>query len=219
MRTIFFSAALVAGCAVLACSFNPAFAQAPAGEQPAARLGINGMAVVDIEYIFKNHHSFKQQMDQLKQQMEAADADARRDQEELRKLAEQVKQYGEGTPEFKQKEAELMKRHGDLNLKVSLMKKEFMEKEGRVYFNVSREIDDAVKVIANKNGIVLVVRFNGDPVDPNNRNDIVRNIGKSVVYNDPRMDITPYVLHELNRGSGATPTASAPGSTVPVRRQ
>jgi hypothetical protein len=71
--------------------------------------------------------------------------------------------------------------------------------------------------LATKNGIVLVLRFNGDPVDGNNRDEILRGINKAIVYNDPRMDITPYVLQDLNRSAapgtgpiGVRPPAGAP---------
>jgi hypothetical protein len=69
---------------------------------------------------------------------------------------------------------------------------------------VSREIDDAVKLISTRNGINLALRFNGDPIDPNDPNDILRGVNKAIVYYDTRMDITPYVLQELNRSNPGT---------------
>ncbi len=65
-------------------------------------------------------------------------------------MAKQLKQYQPGTPDYKKTEDDMLKKQGDLNLKVSLQKKDFMEQEGRIYFDVSREIDDAVKQLAAK---------------------------------------------------------------------
>ena len=103
------------------------------------------------------------------------------------------------SPDYKKLEADILKKQGDLNLKVKLQQKDFMEQEGRVYYGISREIDDAVRLLAARYNIVLVLRFTGDEVDPSDRNDILRGINKSIVYYDKRMDITAMVLGELNR--------------------
>ena len=224
--------------ALLTVSALSSFAQAPGapagaplaapGAQPVqgaagaggSRLGVNGIAVVDVAYIFKNHVRFKQQMEEMKSRVETAEADVKKDQESIKRKAEELKTFNPGTPNYKQVENDLIKMQGDLQLKVSLQKKDFMEQEGRVYFNVSREIDDAVKQLATKNGIVMVLRFNGDPVDGNNRDEILRGINKAIVYNDPRMDITPYVLQDLNRaatGTGPVGVRPPPGAAQPTR--
>jgi Skp family chaperone for outer membrane proteins len=224
---------------------TPVFAQAPQQQYPAgqpgmqanpgmpqtqgmppaggsSRLGVEGLAVVDVAYIFKNHARFKQQMEAMKGKVDAAEAELKRDQEDYKRMAEQLKQYQPGSPDYKKTEDDMLKKQGELNLKVSLQKKDFMEAEGRIYFNVSREIDDAVKQLAAKNNITLVLRFNGDPVDPVDRNDILRGINKPIVYYDPRMDITPYVLQDLNRSAaaGTGPVGvhpPTPGAQQPLR--
>jgi Skp family chaperone for outer membrane proteins len=193
---------------------NPAMNAPPAG---GARLGVDGLAVVDVAYIFKNHTRFKQQMEAMKQKVDAAESELKRDQDDYKKMADQLKTYQPGSPDYKKVEADMLKKQGDINLKVSLQKKDFMEQEGHIYFNVSREIDDAVKVLATKNNIVLVLRFNGDPVDPVDRNDILRGINKPIVFYDQRMDITPYVLQDLNRS--ATPGTAPIGVRPPAGAQ
>ncbi len=231
MRTNFSSVAWAAALAVLAGFATPAFGQVPGGNPqfspqapavgggqynpaaipgaavphagaPAGGLGINGMAVIDVAYIFKNHARFKQQMDIMKQKVDAAENDVKAAQEEMKKSVEQMKQFNPGSPDYKRMEADLLKKQGDLQVKVNLQKKDFMEQEGKIYYNVSREIEDAVKLFATKNNIAMVLRFNGDQVDANNRDDILRSINKPIVYYDPRMDITPYILQDLNRSAG-----------------
>jgi Skp family chaperone for outer membrane proteins len=200
--------------------FNPAAAAGQMQQHTAAAapggLGINGMAVIDVAYIFKNHARFKQQMDGMKQKVDAAENEVKAVQEEMKKSIEQMKQFNAGSPEYKRMEADLLKKQGELQLKVNLQKKDFMEQEGKIYFNVSREIEDAVKLFATKNNIAMVLRFNGDQVDPSNRDDILRNINKPIVYYDTRMDITPYILQDLNRSGGVSINPN--GSMAPPRR-
>ena len=165
-----------------ACSqTNKALAAKQGSRRAPRKWALTGIAVVDIASIFKNYQKFKMQMDQMKQKVDVAENDIKKDQEACKQEMEQIKTYNASSPDYKKLEDDMLKKQGDLNLKVSLQKKDFMEQEGRIYFDVSREIDDAVKQLAAKNNITLVLRFNGDPVDPVDRNDILRGINKSIV--------------------------------------
>jgi Skp family chaperone for outer membrane proteins len=190
----------------------PRTAAATAGGQ-----GVQGLAVVDVAYVFKNYGKFEQQMKLMKAKVEAAEAEVRKEQESMRAMAEQAKTFPPNSPEFKRAEETLLRKQGDLQLKIAMQKKQFMEEEGRVYFTVSAEIDDAVKSLAQKFNLVLVLRFSGDAPDPNDRNDILKNINKPIVYNHPQMDITPFVLQELSRAGGLSSNPQ-PNNFAPPRR-
>ena len=78
---------------------------------------------------------------------------------------------------------------------------------------------------SSSNNIALVLRFNGEPVDPNKREDVMRDINKQVVIQN-QIDITPDVLMLLNRDgqqtqqrpAAAVPrTGAQPGSQLPPR--
>jgi Skp family chaperone for outer membrane proteins len=209
-------------------------AGAPTGALPGgpsrmapSQIGVNGIAVVDIAYVFKKHNRFDQEMKALKGRVEAAETDLKRMGDEIKKKQDQLKAYDQqktfapGSPEYKRLEEQILKDTGDFNLKRSLQGKEFMEQEGKLYFKVSLEIDDAVKIIATRNNIALVLKFNGDDVDANDRNDILRNINKPIVYFDKNMDITPFVLQELNRSAPVAGPGGQPPATgmVPQPQQ
>jgi hypothetical protein len=51
----------------------------------------------------------------------------------------------------------------------------------------------------------MVLRFNGDPIDPQQREDVMRAIMQPIVFQS-NIDITPDVLALLNRGA-APPAA------------
>ena len=97
-----------------------------------AQIGVNGIAVVDIAYIFKKHNRFDQEMKTLKQRVEAAEADLKRMGEEIKKKQDQLKAYDQqktfppGSPEYKRLEEQILKDTGEFNLKRSLQGKEFM---------------------------------------------------------------------------------------------
>jgi len=199
--------ALIATVAV-ALVTAPAFAQAPAAPAAAPRAAgpAAHTAVIDVGYIFKNHARFKTAMDKMKDEVLAAENALKAERDRINGLMEQLKGFNVGTPEYKKLEAEVAKAQGDFNVNAQLQKKDFMDREAKVYMQVYAEIEQAVSQFARQHGIAVVHRFDGDPVDSSDRNRILGNITRSIVYHDPQFDITPEVLRMLN----ATPVAGAP---------
>ena len=182
---------------------------APRAAGPAAHV-----AVIDVGYIFKNHARFKQAMDKMKDEVMQAENALKAERDRINGLMEQLKGFNVGTPEYKKLEAEVAKAQGDFSVNAQLQKKDFMDREAKVYLQVYSEIERAVSQFARDNGIAVVHRFDGDPVDATDRNRILGNITKPIVYYDPQIDITPDVLRMLNGAAVAGAPASQP---KPVR--
>jgi Skp family chaperone for outer membrane proteins len=193
-------------------------AQNPAG----ANAQKHGVAVVDVSYIFENHARFRAAKETMKKEIEAADAQVKADRDRLAQLEEQRNTFNSGSPEYKQADEELARSMAELNLKMGKLRKDFIEREAKVYYQTYLEVIDAVKYYAQRHDIGMVVRFNGARVDPNRREDVLREINKSVVFQN-QIDITPDVLALLNRDATAAPASSAtrpvapgaPGSSIP----
>jgi Skp family chaperone for outer membrane proteins len=127
---------------------------------------------------------------------------------------ETLKSFNVGTPEYKKLEAEVAKAQGDFSVNAQLQKKDFMDREAKVYLQVYNEIERGVSQFARDNGIAVVHRFDGDPVDTADRNRILGSITKPIVYYDPQIDITPDVLRMLN---GAAVAGAPPAQPKPLR--
>jgi len=169
-------------------------------------------AVIDVGYIFKNHARFKQAMDKMKDEVLQAENVLKAERDRINGLMEQLKGFNVGTPEYKKLEAEVAKAQGDFSVNAQLQKKDFMDREAKVYLQVYNEIERAVSQFARDNGIAVVLRFDGDPVDATDRNRILGSITKPIVYHDPQIDITADVLRMLNGAAvaGATTSQSKP---------
>ncbi|MGA1618139.1 MAG: OmpH family outer membrane protein [Pirellulales bacterium] len=180
---------------------------------PAAKAHAQGrppathQAVIDIGYIFKNHARFKTSMDKMRDEVMAAENGLKAERDRINGLVEQLKGFNPGTPEYKKLEAEVAKAQGEFNVTAQLQKKDFMDREA------VGEIEKAVAQFARDHGIAVVHRFDGDPVDSGDRNQVLRGITKPLVYYDPTIDITPDVLRLLNAGG----VAAAPGGQ-PISR-
>ncbi len=198
-------AATVALVQVSASAQAPVRPTAAPAAAPAARPASPALqcAVVDVGYIFKNHARFKAEMDKMKDQVMAAENALKAEQERIKGLMDQLKGYNPGTPEYRKFEGEVAKAQGDFSVNAQLQKKDFMDREAKVYWQVYAEIERAVSQFARENGIAVVHRFDGDPVDAADRNRILGSITKPIVYFDPQIDITPNILKMLNGASVA----------------
>jgi Skp family chaperone for outer membrane proteins len=215
--------------AIAFATLGSAHAQGP---NPAgANASKYNIAVVDISYIFKKHARFTATMESMKKEMEGIEADLKADRQKIAEQEQQRNQFNVGTAEYKQLDEEIARKMAEFNLKMGKLRKDFLERESKVYYQTYLEVVDAVKYYAQRQNIGLVLRFNGEPVDANRRDDVLREINKPVVIQD-KIDITPDVLALLNRDAGAapavqpaatqgvpqTPRTATPGSTQLPRR-
>jgi Skp family chaperone for outer membrane proteins len=180
--------------------------------QPAPALSGHRIAVVDVSVVFKQHQRFLAKTESFKKQVEAAEAGLKKEYEQINALSEQLKGRDPGSPDFKELEQRVVRAKAEWQLKGQTQRRDLMEVEGRIYFDTYRELDDAVKRFAMQHNISLVLRYASDPVDdPSDRNEIVKGINKSVVYVDPALDITRWILEDLNRSVSAAPNARPVG--------
>jgi Skp family chaperone for outer membrane proteins len=196
---------LVIGTLVAAVALSMvASANAQAVNPASANASKYNIAVVDISYIFKNHKRFKTAMDSMKKEMEGIEGELKGDREKIAALEQERNTFGAGTAEYKQRDEEVARQMAEFNLKMGKLRKDFLEREAKVYYQTYLEVVDAVKYYAKRQQIGLVLRFNGESVDPNRRDDVLREINKPVVVQD-QIDITPDILALLNRDQPTSP--------------
>lgn len=191
--------------------------QAPArGGSPAPNN--HGIAVIDINYLFEKYALFQQRVDGWKRDSEATTAQFKKEDEAIAKQIESMKTLKPGTKEFKSLEEEITRKRSDLQINASLKEKEFKERAAKLQITAYQEITEAVKAYADRNGISLVLQFNGAPVDANNPRAVQMELSKLVVYQNG-IDITPIILDDLNRrAAAATRPGSRPNTNQPIKR-
>ena len=185
-----------------------AHAQAP---NPAgANAAKYGIAVVDISYIFKEHTRFRATMESMKKEMETIEAELKADREKIAQTEQERNTFNAGSAEYKKLDEEVARMMAEFKLKMTRLRKDFLEREAKVYYQTYLEVVDAVSYYAKRHNIGLVMRFNGEPVDPEPREDVLREINKPVVFQD-HIDITPDVLALLNRDQRPAAADRPPG--------
>jgi Skp family chaperone for outer membrane proteins len=201
-----------AAAAVLTLGVVSSQAQNPAGANAAK----HGVAVVDISYIFKKHDRFRATMDSMKKEMETTESELKADRDKIAQMEEQRNAYNAGSAEYKAADEQLARNMAEFNLKMTKLRKEFLEREAKVYYQTYLEVSQAVGYYAQHHDIGLVIRFNGEPVDPNKREDVLREINKPVVFQN-QVDITPDILALLNRDNASTAAKPAGAAAATPR--
>jgi len=162
------------------------------------------MAVVDVSYVFKNYQSFRTSMDSMKKEMEAVESELKSEKDQVHAHEEKRKLYNPGTPDYKKLDEEIARKKAEFNLKAGRIRKDFLEREAKVYYQTYLQVNDIVKYYAQQHNIGLVLRFNGDAVDPNRRESVLQAINNPIVHQNG-IDITPDIIALLNRNPGGSP--------------
>ena len=163
------------------------------------------VALIDIEYVFKNHARFKQQIDKIKQDVGAFERELGEERKTLNTLKERRDAFNVGSPEYKRTEEEMERLVVGLQVRSQLKKKEMLEREAKVYFDTYTEVTKEVTKLADQYGISLVLRFEGQEIDPRDPNSVSAGLRRQVIFHR-NLNLTPQVLERLN----ATATRPAP---------
>lgn|GEM_PF-1132512 len=177
------------------------------------------IAVIDLKQVFEGHTRFQAMRDQLMRDVEGAENTVKAQQEELRGMVEQFREYRQGTPEYKKMEADIANRQADLKVDISIRKKDFMEREAKIHYHVYQEVLQEIQHFATQRGLNLVMRVNTEEVKDGNPQQILQELNKPVVYFNKAIDITYPILNTLNQRAGgrvpAGAAARAPRQGVP----
>lgn len=197
MKTLLYSAAMATLMTALSLSSS---VRVQAQTTPPAASTV----VVDINYLFKNHPNFKRQMDQMKGEVDAFEAQMRQMQQELGNLQEQLGLYRVGTTEYQEVEQQMARLAADMQVQTQVKKREFQIREAHIYHETYQEISGIIGQFAQQRGITLVLRFSSDQVDPNNPDDVLRGVNRAVVWQQ-NLNITYDVLNIINQQHASQP--------------
>lgn len=219
-------AALAATVLVAAVTGPVAMAQQQGQPAMSPNYGGGRIALLDVSYIFQEHLRFKSMMNDMKADVQAAEASMKKEMDAINALTEQLKEdFKPGTPQYKQMEEHITQRRADMSVKVSLQRKEFLQNEAKIYHTIYQEIQQEVQYFASRNGISAVLRFSGEKADVEQPEEVLRDINKSVVWFGPGLDITADILRSLNSragnpaaGTGTVPYPAGRTQGVPFQR-
>jgi hypothetical protein len=225
VRVSLFPATLVA-LATLICLNGSGLAQdgarptapvAPPKTAAAPPSGTN-VAVIDVGFIFKNHIRFNSSMKQLEQQMDEFKGWAQSREKEFQGMGETLKTYKAGTPEYHRQEEKMANESTQYQLELHRKKQEMADKEAGLYYDTYAELEQKIALVAQRNRIGIVLRYNREPMKREDRGSVLQGINRAVVY-QYGLDITKYILDEVNKDAPApTGNISRPANSATKSR-
>jgi Skp family chaperone for outer membrane proteins len=185
-------------------------AAAPAAAAPAVRpASTPPVVVIDISEVFKQHASFNQQLNALKEEIKTLDAYYQAEQKKIVGQRDKLSSFNAGSPEYKRLEEEIARMASDLQVEMALKQKNVAEQEAKVYFNTYNQIYKQVEIFADSYGIGLVLRHNNVQMDPQKRDTVLQGVNRAIVF-QRNLDITEEVIKRVN----AANVAAAPAGGI-----
>jgi len=157
----------------------------------------DGVRVIDIKYIFDHHPGFRSAMEGLKKDFDASAQRVQQERNAIMNLEKQLKDLNPGSDNYRQLDETLARRKADWKIEGDRQLKEFRNRESQILWNVYYQIQTEVEKYCKTNNVGLVLQFNGDPVDYTKPPEVVKGIGRNIVWVAPNRDITPHVLQAI----------------------
>jgi len=161
------------------------------------------VVLIDITKVFKEHAGFNAAMEAMKQEVESFEAYIRQERSKGQKMAEQLKEFKIGSPEYKGLETDIAKLSTDLQVEAQLKRKDFMQREAKVYYDTYLDVQAKVKSFADRNGIDIVQSYSSEPMNLEDRNSVLQGVNQPIVYQKNR-DITNFIVRAVTKTSQAS---------------
>ncbi|QEH37965.1 periplasmic chaperone [Aquisphaera giovannonii] len=185
---------------------------APAAPAPAV------IGTIDMDEVFQKYEKVKASSEEFKSAALLRKADLQKLQQEAQGEAEQLAKLIPGSEDFKKHENRVTELKAKFEAGRELAERDFASREAEAMATLYKEIQTMVARIAKWRNLTYVVKVSNQPVQGSNPNSVMAAMANTMVYADPRNDITKDVVHNLNliyrktSGGAAKPAAPAAGA-------
>jgi outer membrane protein len=186
----------------LAVALTMAFVCRVDGEEPQATSPARPtrIALVDMAHVFKNYKKFQALRSDLQAEIKNTDAEAAPMTQSIRTLQDELKQLNLGSAKYPEVQKKLASEKQRLEEFRNVTHADFLRSEAQIYRTVYLEVKDVLKKVASERGFDVVMRFDRELIlDISNPPELVLEMNRqTIVYHDPRYDLTDAVLTVLN---------------------
>lgn len=180
-------------------------AQAQAPARPAGTI----VAVIDLDEVFRDHKHLSTQLEQLKADMQQAEATVREERTKIETLAEQLKTLKPGSADYEAKEKAFASMNADIQVQMRQKSRELLEREAQLRYDTYQNILSAVSSFADQYNIQLVIRFSRDKIEPDKPRSVQMGLARPVVY-QRQLDITDHIIRLVNEPGMARKPVNQP---------
>jgi Skp family chaperone for outer membrane proteins len=157
------------------------------------------IGTVDIEYVFKNYDKVKVTNKEFNAAMLARKQDLMKIMSEAQQEAELMQKFNPGSEDYKKHETRVTELKARHEAGREQAEREFALRQAESMATLYKEIQAMVAMIAQWRKMNYIMKVSNQPITGNDPNSVMGAISSTVVYADPRNDITSDVVHNLNR--------------------
>ena len=183
----------------------PLVSQSAIAQEGQAASGL--VAVLDVAKVFKENQEFTSKMEAIKTEADGLKAQITQQQEAIKAQAQGLAELGAGSAERNQLEADLEQKQAALRTHARQAETTLLNREARIYYDTYQKMQGVVESLASQHGISLVLRFDSEQIDANNRAEVIKGVNRAVVFHK-RLDLTNAVAAAMGPR-----TAQAPATT------
>lgn len=166
------------------------------------------IAMLDVNHIFEHDPRFKQNMEAMKADVEAAEKQVSAKRALLETAKQELQKLTAGTPEHTKLTNDMMKAQGDLTVQIQQQRREFLLREANIYADLYEEVHAACARYAETHNVEMVLRFTSDPVNRGKPESVLSWINRPVVWHEEEVDVTQAIVDAMiaaRKGGGGNP--------------
>ena len=160
------------------------------------------VVVMDVTKVFEKLESFKAEIEQIAAEAEQYEAGLKVEQEKLQKMVEAREEMAVGSAAYKTAEENIAKTNAELQTKLMLKRKDFLEREAKIYYRYYAQIKEQTSLFCQKHKVSLVLNYDSTPIDGTNRQSVQMGIRNPIVY-QTNLDVTSLLIDQINAAGPA----------------
>ncbi len=151
----------------------------------------------------------------MKRDVQAAERSSRTNATPSTSSSEALPNFNKGTQQYAEMEEQIADKQAKLALMSIDRRTISCNARPTIYHNVYQEILAGHRYFCRQHSIDMVLRFNGETVDVQKPDSVLTFINRPVVWYDPGLDITDFILNDVNRPTANRAAADAAAAMQP----
>ncbi len=198
-------------------SISAAIALGLVASMAQAQQGRTDVVLVDLSHIFEKYAGLTEMKADLKTAVQVAETEINKLQEQGRQKLAELKEAQKGTPQYDQIQAEWTRLQVEIRTRTATSRNELAEREAKIIYGVYKQVQDEVANFCRRNGVRVALVYKSKALNEDDFTQIAAKLQQPVLYAEPSIDITAYILEQLN-ARYAQRGVQPPGQSVPRRQ-
>lgn len=182
-------------------------------EIPQAKIG-----AIDVEKVLKEYKKVKTSSEAIRAEVSVKQMQLTKLAQEGQKLAKELEGLDPDGADARDRKNKMKQLQIQIESEKASAQEDFARKESEALSELYKEIQTMAAAVARQKHLNFIVRISNEPITASEPNSVMSAMARSIVFADPSVDITDYVIYHLNnRYDAATagkpaakPTAAAP---------